>query len=73
MDKTLSMPLPAGSEPAPGVKVAQFFASGEFGWLPLEKQSARQGGGWIATEWNIQGRAVLRCRLLGRRSDCRLP
>ncbi len=66
----LSRPLPAalanGAQPAPGAVVDEFFSSGEFGYLTME----RAGRAWTFTEWDRHGKAMLRCGLAGAKTHC---
>ncbi|TRZ66483.1 MAG: hypothetical protein D4S02_06825 [Rhodocyclaceae bacterium] len=66
----LSLPLqasgPISDQPAPGAIVEEFFSSGEFGFLTLE----RVNQSWKFTEWDRGGKARLRCSLNGAKLNC---
>lgn len=66
MDKGLPAKLPAGTQPAPGASVEEFFTSAETGFLTMEKRDAD----WLFTEWNRDGKPTLACTLHGSKSHC---
>jgi Calcineurin-like phosphoesterase len=60
--------LPRGYTPASGVAPDAFASwTDGFGYLTLERRGPRR---WKATVWNVDGRKVNRCILVGRRSRC---
>ena len=65
-DKALPPTLPAGSQPAPGATVDEFFTSSDIGFLTMD----RSGPNWLLTEWNRAGKASLTCLLYGSKSHC---
>ncbi len=53
-------------QPAPGATVRSFVTQPGYGFATLD----RQGTGWLLTEWDVAGRALLACRLDGRQWRC---
>jgi hypothetical protein len=65
-DVPLPALLPPGTEPAPGAAVREFATRSNFGFASLQ----RAGANWQLTEWDVHGRATLRCSLHGTASHC---
>ena len=57
------------TEPAPGAVVQNFTTTREFGFASL----TRQGGDWLLTEWDVDGRAMFHCTLHGANGRCDAP
>lgn len=66
LDKALPTTLAAGAQPAPGATVDEYVTQSDFGFLTLE----RNGGGWLLTEHDRHGQAVLHCTLQGSKGHC---
>lgn len=70
LEDTVPIPetLPEGATPAPGAVVEHFSSWVDgFGYMTLERAGAKR---WTVKVWNLAGRVVNRCTILGRRSVC---
>jgi hypothetical protein len=60
--------LPSTATPAPGAIVANVSAwTGGFGYMTMERSGARQ---WDVRVWDVTGRQVNRCQVIGSKSHC---
>jgi hypothetical protein len=62
LDPRLPWPLPPGTTPAPGVRLAQASTSDAFGFLVLERADTPPGT-WIATARRRDGSVLTRCTI----------
>jgi Calcineurin-like phosphoesterase len=66
----LPQKLPTNYSPVPDVTPDAFSSWVDgFGYMTLERQGARQ---WDAKVWSVDGRIMNRCKIVGRRSHCRV-
>jgi hypothetical protein len=66
----LPQKLPTNYSPVPDVTPDAFSSWVDgFGYMTLERRGARQ---WDATVWSVDGRVMNRCKIVGRRSRCRV-
>ncbi len=63
---SLPQPLPAGAQPAPGAVVENFSTRSEYGFATFD----RVDGGWELTEWDVMGKAILRCSFQAGKMVC---
>jgi hypothetical protein len=66
-DGPLPAILPAGASPAAGVVPSQFMTYAGYGFATLDKE----GDDWAVTEFDVNGRALIKCALAGRALACR--
>ncbi|GAA4031833.1 metallophosphoesterase [Actimicrobium antarcticum] len=59
--------LPVGAQAAPGAVPDVFLSRPEFGFASLD----RVGAGWVLTERDVDGRALIRCDVEGSKTRCK--
>jgi hypothetical protein len=57
------------AQPAPGAVVESVATYGGYGFATLDRQGDEKG--WLLTEWSVEGKALKRCEIVGRRVSCR--
>jgi hypothetical protein len=66
IDEPLPLPLPAGTSPAPGAVMASLVATNRFGFMSMERDSAR----WRMVAHDAHGVPMILCTLFERRATC---
>jgi hypothetical protein len=66
LDEPLPSPLPPGLAPAPGTTIAALVSSNRFGYLVAD----RNGGGWSARAYDVDGATLATCAIAGREMRC---
>ena len=62
--------LPPGAQLYPGTEVEDYAARSDYGFATLDRLDATAGGGWMLTEYTVDGQAVIQCRIVGAKSRC---
>ena len=54
----------------PGAIVDDYAASSEYGFATLDRVGSGAGSSWLLTEYNLQGKAIIQCKLVEAKSRC---
>ncbi len=66
----LPQTLPAGSQLYPGAEVDDYAGRADYGFATLDRLDPAAGGGWMLTEYTIDGLPVIQCAIHGSKSRC---
>jgi hypothetical protein len=69
-DRNLPTPLPAHASPYPGAVVEDFATTHEYGFATLDRVDPQDGSRWLLTEYNLEGKATIRCQIAQGKSRC---
>jgi Calcineurin-like phosphoesterase len=58
------------ASPYPGAIVEDYASNSEYGFALLERDNGVTTNGWTLTEYDVYGRTVLSCHILGTKSKC---
>ena len=62
--------LPPGAKLYEGAEVDDYAARSDYGFATLDRLAANAGGGWMLTEYTVDGQAVIQCKIVGAKSRC---
>ncbi len=69
---TAPQSVAAGTVLRPTSIVEDYMASAEYGFATLDRLSPESSSQWLLTEYNVDGKALIECRISGNKSSCRL-
>ena len=69
-DAKLPRAYPEGTTLYPGVQVGEYFASSDFGFATLDRQSKAGGEHWLLTEYSVEGKPTFACQVGQGQSHC---
>ena len=62
--------LPPGAQLYEGAEVDDYAARSDYGFVTLDRLDATAAGGWMLTEYTVDGQAVIQCKIVSSKSRC---